>query len=267
MTDGASLLAAVIASPDDDDVRLVYSDWLEENGQPERAEFIRVQIERANLSSKSRKRKALVAREEELVARWADTWLSPLPAWARPLTNEYNLSVELLADEHNWFGYRRGFLQGVVPPEKVTVFLRDAPTVFATEPITHLYLSDDEYLDHFPDSPELLGLAGLRFGHYTLGDDGAVALSRLPALPRLRQLRLYKNEIGNRGLKALAKWPGLATVEELELGFNDFNGVGLKGLLASPYLGSLKRLDLSDSLIAEKTKVALRDRFGDIVEV
>ena len=46
-TDGDILLRAIIANPDDDDPRLQYADWLEENGQAERAEFIRVQIEKA----------------------------------------------------------------------------------------------------------------------------------------------------------------------------------------------------------------------------
>jgi uncharacterized protein (TIGR02996 family) len=49
MTDGDLLLARVIADPACDAVRLVYADWLEENGQPERAEFVRVQVELANL--------------------------------------------------------------------------------------------------------------------------------------------------------------------------------------------------------------------------
>jgi uncharacterized protein (TIGR02996 family) len=41
------LLQAVVANPDDDLPRLVAADWLEEHGEPERAEFIRIQIERA----------------------------------------------------------------------------------------------------------------------------------------------------------------------------------------------------------------------------
>jgi uncharacterized protein (TIGR02996 family) len=41
------LLKAVVASPDDDLPRLVAADWLDEHGEPERAEFIRVQVERA----------------------------------------------------------------------------------------------------------------------------------------------------------------------------------------------------------------------------
>ncbi len=53
MTDGESLLAAIIDDPAADDRRLVYADWLEENGQDERAEFIRAQIERERLSQMS----------------------------------------------------------------------------------------------------------------------------------------------------------------------------------------------------------------------
>jgi uncharacterized protein (TIGR02996 family) len=37
------LLAAVVRAPDDDGPRLIYADWLEERGDPARAELIRVQ--------------------------------------------------------------------------------------------------------------------------------------------------------------------------------------------------------------------------------
>lgn len=47
MSDEASFLRAIIAEPADDTARLVYADWLDEHDQPERAEFIRVQIELA----------------------------------------------------------------------------------------------------------------------------------------------------------------------------------------------------------------------------
>jgi len=43
MTDGEALYRAVLESPDDDAPRLVWADWLEENGDPERAEFVRLQ--------------------------------------------------------------------------------------------------------------------------------------------------------------------------------------------------------------------------------
>ena len=48
MTTETDLLAAVIAAPLDDGPRLVMADWFEEHGAPERAEFIRVQIELAD---------------------------------------------------------------------------------------------------------------------------------------------------------------------------------------------------------------------------
>lgn len=43
-TDAHNILQAIIVEPDDDLHRLAYADWCEENGQPERAEFIRLQI-------------------------------------------------------------------------------------------------------------------------------------------------------------------------------------------------------------------------------
>lgn len=49
MTDERSLLDAILAHPDEDMPRLMYADWLQEHGQDERAEFIRVQIELARL--------------------------------------------------------------------------------------------------------------------------------------------------------------------------------------------------------------------------
>jgi uncharacterized protein (TIGR02996 family) len=37
-----AFLQAILDAPDDDTPRLVYADWLEEYGQPDRAAFIRV---------------------------------------------------------------------------------------------------------------------------------------------------------------------------------------------------------------------------------
>lgn len=51
MTDGEALLRAVLDEPGDDTHRLVYADWCEENGQAERGEFVRVQLELARLEA------------------------------------------------------------------------------------------------------------------------------------------------------------------------------------------------------------------------
>jgi len=44
-------LRAICTDPEDDTVRLVFADWLDENGDPERAEFIRLQVRRAQLKA------------------------------------------------------------------------------------------------------------------------------------------------------------------------------------------------------------------------
>ena len=42
-------LAAILAEPDDDAHRLIFADWLEDAGQTERAEFVRLQCRLAVL--------------------------------------------------------------------------------------------------------------------------------------------------------------------------------------------------------------------------
>ena len=56
MSDELALLTAIIAHPDEDTPRLIFADWLDENGHPERAEFVRVQIEMDRLPEKPRRR-------------------------------------------------------------------------------------------------------------------------------------------------------------------------------------------------------------------
>jgi uncharacterized protein (TIGR02996 family) len=75
MSDETALLDAIRAAPDDDAPRLVYADWLEENGQPERAEFIRVQCALVR-----RNTKVLRRREAELLAAHHDMFAGSLAA-------------------------------------------------------------------------------------------------------------------------------------------------------------------------------------------
>ncbi len=71
MSDEDALLAAIIANPDEDTTRLVYADWLQENGQAERAEFIRLQI--ANVGRPVVER----SREGELLKQHQKRWGKP----------------------------------------------------------------------------------------------------------------------------------------------------------------------------------------------
>src|SRR4051794_32323007 len=69
-----AFLSAIRANPDDDGVRLIYADWLEENGQPQRGEFLRVQIELARLAEDDPRREALADRQDELLAAHGEQW-------------------------------------------------------------------------------------------------------------------------------------------------------------------------------------------------
>jgi uncharacterized protein (TIGR02996 family) len=57
----------IVANIDDDTPRLVYADWLIENGQDDRAELIRVQVERARLPAWDAAQVRLGLREQELL--------------------------------------------------------------------------------------------------------------------------------------------------------------------------------------------------------
>src|SRR5262245_2924557 len=85
MTTEADFLHAIRRSPEDDSLRLVYSDWLEEHGQPERAEFVRLQVELGPMRFEiDRPRvRQLLAREEELLRAHAEKWLGRLPRAVR----------------------------------------------------------------------------------------------------------------------------------------------------------------------------------------
>jgi uncharacterized protein (TIGR02996 family) len=64
----SDFIRAVTADPDDDTVRLAFADWLDEQGKPGRAQFIRVQIERARLDRFDPRQSALMATEARLIA-------------------------------------------------------------------------------------------------------------------------------------------------------------------------------------------------------
>lgn len=48
MTPEDALLRDILAEPDDNGLRLIYADWLDDHGDADRAEFVRVQVERAS---------------------------------------------------------------------------------------------------------------------------------------------------------------------------------------------------------------------------
>src|SRR3954471_17475622 len=98
MTREDDLLRAIRHDPDDDSLRLVYADWLEEHGGPEglaRAEFIRVQMELARAGGDDPRAAGLRARQDALLERHGADWAAPVAGLAREYT------------------FRRGFVEEV----------------------------------------------------------------------------------------------------------------------------------------------------------
>src|SRR5947199_5771038 len=98
-------LRAILDAPDDELPRLIYADWLDERGDPDRAEFIRLQVELARLPVRDPLRKPLTEREAELMNAHGPDWLDP--------------PDDFLA---NWY-FVRGFLEVGL---SVRAFLRPA---------------------------------------------------------------------------------------------------------------------------------------------
>jgi uncharacterized protein (TIGR02996 family) len=110
-----AFLQAILANPDDDTPRLVYADWLEERGRPDRAAFIRVQCQLASLPDEDPRRPGLEARERELLKEHGQEWTAPL----RGLVDDW--------------AFRRGFVEEVVfyhqqpSPDVLAAVCRAAP--------------------------------------------------------------------------------------------------------------------------------------------
>ena len=124
----AALLAAIRAAPADDAPRLVYADWLDEHGQPERAEFIRLQCELARRGDP-----ALRRREAELLAAHHDAFAGPLAA------------------PHLRFRFARGF---IVAFGHAGVFLRDQPGARSHALSLYRFLWDGTWMSAVGASPE-----------------------------------------------------------------------------------------------------------------
>src|SRR5437868_3256863 len=78
MTNQESFLQSIIEEPDNEDLRLIYADWLEERDDP-RGEFIRVQCQLNRMEERDPGRPALLRREIEMLDQYQPVWLKVLP--------------------------------------------------------------------------------------------------------------------------------------------------------------------------------------------
>jgi uncharacterized protein (TIGR02996 family) len=74
----AGLLHDCASTPADNAPHLILADWLEDHGQGERAELVRLQCKLADWVPDWQERQALIARQDELIATHRDAWLGAL---------------------------------------------------------------------------------------------------------------------------------------------------------------------------------------------
>jgi uncharacterized protein (TIGR02996 family) len=219
MTQAEAFLQAVCDNPDDDTPRLVYADWLEEQGQADRAEFIRIQCALA-AARVDTNRPALEAREQELLKRYEEEWAGPL--------------VERVQE----WRFHRGFIDEV--RVEARAFLAGADTLFRLTPVQHLHLYWSLVLPYqrarlmrvVSECTYLARLLSLDLGSTYMGSDGVGALVVSEHLVRLDRLDLRSNHISDRGVRRLVESPLLARLTDLDLSYNDIKPAGVRALAA-----------------------------------
>jgi uncharacterized protein (TIGR02996 family) len=229
MSDHAGFLKAICDSPDDDVPRLVYADWLDEQGQAARAEFIRVQLALAPLEGTWGEGWAkLEARENQILLEHRDEFLAPLLALGLPeVINRFRDR-----EQHGFdFTFRRGFVEAieVFGPDAIKQLVEVAEQLFALTPVRDLHVSSHGLLDDVYWAADPLGV---------MGPVTVAKLAWLPQVGRLRTLHLSRLLPGDEAADALIR---------------------------SPHLTGRTRLLLTGADFSGQTWQRLRDRFGDNV--
>jgi uncharacterized protein (TIGR02996 family) len=228
-------------APDDDAPRLIYADWLDEQGdatQTARAEFIRVQCELERLAEDAIERRAeLEQRESALWKEHGKAWSAPL----KPFSNK--------------FAFRRGFPDQVLVHGKT--FLESAEEVLSAAPVFSIRLRNSkEQIGRLAQCPSLARLSSLSLYWNHIGLKRAQVFFTSPYLSQLSELDLDDNDIRPGGLQALSQ-ANLPRLKSLNLRANHLEDAGLELLAGLPLLGQLHTLGLARNHLGDAGVAAL----------
>jgi uncharacterized protein (TIGR02996 family) len=262
-TEQLGLWAAIRANPDDDTPRLVYADWLQENGDEARAEFIRLQCAIAKLpndrETNRKVRPAMEHRQRVLLTANRERWAEPALRLYR--RNRHPASGRIVVD------FRRGFIWGLQIDLDGAFRLTTASPLL--EPMEGLVITESNRL--VGNAKKLAAVVGWEHAacfriislRYT-NDEDAYLIVR-GRLSRLVELGLCDGSVTDVGAGELAGWAGGANLLALNLYANRIGDVGAKALAESPHLAGLRRLDLRRNLLIRDGERALIARFGAAV--
>jgi uncharacterized protein (TIGR02996 family) len=237
--DFKSWIKAIRADIDDDAPRLVCADWLEERGQPERAELIRVQCTLARIEGDDPRRPDLTRREEQLLEAHKAEWVKEVPAWAVKAAD-----------------FRRGFVAEV--GVGVKTFLNKAEGLFSRAPVTRLFTRTDRAgQEALADSPYLAALRDL-----SVGDADPAVVAGLLASPHAAGLRGL-HLVGLAGYDAcfamlapVLQSPKLVELTRLSIRHVGFERADIRRFVRLPALRGLEALRLESW---ESTDTSLRE--------
>jgi uncharacterized protein (TIGR02996 family) len=248
MTDRGSFLRSIAENPSDDAPRLVFADWLEENGEPERAEFIRVQIALEQMQADSPAVIELLKRQNYLLKGRTKKWLSDLPK-LRGVT---------------WGEFRRGFVDSVTFRTAFRV-RQHVPIIVRSIPLRAVHFRPSLHARELGALSRLSGLADLvelHLDHQSLSTPDIEPLLTSPVLGKLRKLRLSFNHIDDAGARRIAACDRFLELKILDLTGNGIHGDGALALARSPFLTRLDRLILDANPIEEAERANLVSSYG-----
>ncbi len=228
------LLRGLLAHPDEDTYRLVYADWLEENGHAERAEFVRVQCALARCAGDDPQRFALTERERELYPAQSAALVAELPK---------------VAQSGIRFTLRRGFIEEM--RTTAARFLKCVSGLFARHPLR--FAEFDTF-----DAPALAECAGLSrlhgLGARNVRRSAFETLLASPHLTGLKELRAdfyegWPYSCHTKPFLALLDGPACAGVTHLAVsGIWGTDNIGR--LAAAPRFAALTAFGITEEFTA-----------------
>lgn len=253
LADHEAFLRAIFEAPDDDTPRLVYADFLEDHGDPDRAAYIRHECEAARLERGGDHWLALQVGLVTLQRRNPRVW----PWSSEPTTRGFPVAGPMLLPV--------GGLTDTTAMRELTVGSipqRFGATELAVWPDPQpLGPEHVEALFALPFTQQVTdwNLGGV-VEEVTTEDDtdpfsGTYSLIDLVTQP----------VITRAGVDALARNPGARRITKLVLTNNNLDNDAARFLIRSPYLINLKRLDLLEGngdRIRGRTWQQVIERFG-----
>jgi uncharacterized protein (TIGR02996 family) len=235
-------LRAICENPDDDTVRLVYADWLDEHGESDRAELIRIGLRLAAGGCSSAEEQSLRARERELIQRNRERWFAELP---RARNFEWSFGGDL--EWNTYWRFDRGFV-GCVTFWSVGAYRRNANRVFRSTPIRAVTVCDVRPADvPLFAADRFSGCRYLCANGDELEADDVARLVATPSLQRLEYLRIYGDRIGDDAIDRVCE-PGVLPALRVLWADGPIGDRGVEVLAASEHARRLDGLHLNFNL-------------------